>query len=80
MRKHDLFKIISKTLKTVASNPGADKREKGVLGQIIQRLCLTLIRRLPLFLGVLNANDTGGAEPTIPSLRRKGGVSKTQLL
>ncbi len=31
-------------MKTTVSNPGADKREKGILGQIIQRITLAFTR------------------------------------
>jgi len=39
LREHNVFKII---MKTIASNPGADKREKGILGQIVHRVSLVL--------------------------------------
>jgi hypothetical protein len=67
-------------MKTIVSNPGADKREKGILGQIVHRVSLILMRQIPFFLRIRIANDTGGAGLTIPCLRREGGVSKTQLI
>ena len=64
LRKDDLFKVVS--------NPGADKREKGILGQIIHRISLILIRQIPFFLRIRIANDTGGAGLTISCLHREG--------
>ena len=54
-------------MKTIVSNPGADKREKGILGQIVHRSLIPI----PLFLRTFwnrLANDTGGAELIIASL------------
>jgi len=78
-RKDDPFEVVF--------YPGADKREKGILGKILLQIFLTSIERAGLFLeAALNiqkmfrggsfrlAEDTGGARLSV--CRRK---SETQL-
>jgi hypothetical protein len=66
-RKDDPFKVVF--------NPGADKREKGILRQIIHLAALTLIRASLLTSRVRATDDTGSAW-----LRIQRRESETQLI
>jgi len=66
-RKDDLFKVVF--------NPGADKREKGILRQIIQLTALRFIRASLLTSKVRATDDTGSAW-----LRIQRRESETQLI
>jgi hypothetical protein len=66
-RKDDPFKVVF--------NPGADKREKGILRQIIHLAALSLLRASLLVSKVRTTDDTGSAW-----LRIQRCVSETQLI
>ena len=71
-RKDDSFKVVF--------YPGADKREKGILGQIVLQRTTTLIAASLFFLRSIQirtglAEDTGGARLGVSC-----GQSETQLL